>query len=222
MRTIGKRLQRLRKNRGWTQQLLAEKAKVAVTYVSRFENDEFKNPTTETIERFAKALDVTPVELQYGETLQMARDYLEFLKERPPQSSDAPAYIPNDIPEVGLAQAGRGHFFDDNGWPVNTWSRRHHRPADVTDPHAYILRVEGDSMEPFLRKGHCLICVTNRPPHHGDYVVVQLKSGEVMVKELSEADGRIILKSINPLHDPVVVEKSEIRAMHPVAWIKRK
>ncbi len=56
-RKRGMRLQRLRKNRGWTQQILAEKVGVSRVTVARIEIGNRK-PSLELLERLAKALKV--------------------------------------------------------------------------------------------------------------------------------------------------------------------
>jgi transcriptional regulator with XRE-family HTH domain len=48
-----------------SQEDLAKALGVEQNYVSRFENDKTKNPTIDTIERFADALEVHPSQILY-------------------------------------------------------------------------------------------------------------------------------------------------------------
>jgi transcriptional regulator with XRE-family HTH domain len=60
--TFGQRLARLRKERGWTQQELAERAGVIQALISDYERDKLRL-NAEIIVRFASALEVTTDEL---------------------------------------------------------------------------------------------------------------------------------------------------------------
>jgi transcriptional regulator with XRE-family HTH domain len=61
---FGKIVRKLRKARGWTQLELALEAKADVAYVSRIERG-LKNPSLETVLRFAK---VFGVKAKFGES----------------------------------------------------------------------------------------------------------------------------------------------------------
>lgn len=59
---LGKKIKELRKRKGFTQEKLAEYAKVETPSISNIENG--KNyPNHETLEKISKALDVKPYEL---------------------------------------------------------------------------------------------------------------------------------------------------------------
>src|SRR5262245_55382995 len=58
LNTTGKRVERLRKDRGWRQADLADVAKVRQNYISAIENDT-ATPSAETMTAIAKALDTT-------------------------------------------------------------------------------------------------------------------------------------------------------------------
>jgi transcriptional regulator with XRE-family HTH domain len=62
--TLGKKLRDLRREKGLTQQELAEKAGVDDTYISKIENDRLPySPSAETIRLIAKILDADALEL---------------------------------------------------------------------------------------------------------------------------------------------------------------
>lgn len=212
MKKLGFQIRNLRENKGLSQSELARNAGISNDYMNKIELSKVSNVGIEILEAIAQALGTSAAELIYEAEL----------NKRPPNAYDAPSYTPHDVPVVGLAKAGRGGFFDNLGHPPGDWPHKIHRPEDVTDPLAYAVTVDGDSMEPVLKKGHKVMVVTDKEAQNGDWVVVQLKSGEIMVKELTMKDGFVLLKSLNPLHEPVMVKKSEVRAIHPVVWIKRK
>lgn len=229
-KTVGERIRYYREKAGLSLDDLAKECGLTGGYLGRLERGEprYTNPTIDSIDAISKALGVTSVQLLYGGLFgdkqiiesQKLDDLLRKMV-RPAGATDAPRYIPNDIPIVGLAKAGRGGFFGDNGIPVDEWTKKIHRPADVDDPNAYAVTVDGDSMEPFIRKGDMLLCVTNMQPAQRDYVVVQTKDDEVMVKEYQHDGKSLLLKSINPLHDPIILDPKQVRALHKVVWIKR-
>lgn len=63
-------------------------------------------------------------------------------------------------------------------------------------------------------------------PNHcyenGDLVVVALKSDEVMIKKLRKSDDMLILQSINPAYEPLILASEGFRFIHKVCLIKPK
>jgi transcriptional regulator with XRE-family HTH domain len=61
-RTLGLNVRRYRKERGLSQEALADAVDLAVTYVGQIERG-LRNPTLDVVERLAKALNVKPLDL---------------------------------------------------------------------------------------------------------------------------------------------------------------
>ena len=61
-RLFGNNIRRYRKERGLTQEELADEVELAVTYVGQIERGQ-RNPTLDVVERFAKVLGVRPLDL---------------------------------------------------------------------------------------------------------------------------------------------------------------
>src|SRR5438046_280346 len=77
MSAFGKRLRKLRKDKGFTLRQLADLAGVDFTYLSKVENDRVPyTPAAETIRTLARALGVDPLEL-----LRIAKKLPEELKQ---------------------------------------------------------------------------------------------------------------------------------------------
>lgn len=220
--TIGQRFKSLRDSRGFTQSQISDKTGLSITYISKFENDDYENPRKSTIESMAKALGVHSSDILYDKNDLPQNIVIDNGKQRPPNAVDAPRFTPNDIPVVGLAKAGRGGFFGEDCLPVQDWSKKVHRPESITDPHAYAIIIEGDSMEPMASKGDMFLCETNKSPKNGDRVVVQKNDGEVMAKLFYDDGKHIVLKSMNQKYEPIVLARDEIRAVHVVRWVKYK
>jgi len=215
MKTLGEKIRYFRESKNLSQSGLARLSDLSNDYMNKIELDKVANVGLQKIESIATALGVSILDL-------IDSKVADSRYHRPPNAIDAPDYTPFDIPVVGLAKAGKGGFFGDDGLPISGQaSRMIHRPDDVKDQYAYAVQVDGDSMEPFIRKGHFLLCETDKEPKNGDYVVVHLHDGQVMVKEYKHDGVAIVLKSINPLHDPIVLAPQDVRAIHVVHWIKR-
>lgn len=72
---VGKRISLIRKNRGMTQEQLAEKAELSNIYISHIENSR-SIPSLETLMKICSALDITPDEVLLG-TKQDMENYLQ-------------------------------------------------------------------------------------------------------------------------------------------------
>lgn len=126
------------------------------------------------------------------------------------------------IPLLGLAKAGREGYFDSSGSPLglDSWDGIDF-PLQLKE-RVYALEVSGNSMEPAYRDGDKLIVSPDAEVRKGDRVVAKLSTGEVMVKELLRQSARQIeLKSLNPLHENIVMNASDVLWMARVIWVSQ-
>jgi phage repressor protein C with HTH and peptisase S24 domain len=122
------------------------------------------------------------------------------------------------IPLIGLAQAGSAGFFDDGGYPAGAGWDVVDLPS-TTDPNAYALAINGDSMEPVYRDGDAIIVSPAAPIRVGDRVVARDQNGAVMAKLLSKRTAsRIELTSLNPNYKPLAYPVTEIAWLHRIIW----
>ena len=91
----------------------------------------------------------------------------------------------------------------------------------------FALRVEGDSMvhtdrpEKSIYSGDYVIIDTSLAPLSGDIVAVTLVNGRQMVKQLILNPAQEIeLRSYNPIHPPIYINKADISAMYRVVYIQ--
>lgn len=121
-------------------------------------------------------------------TMIPAAQPLEFSGRMP-----ATAYF---VPVVGMAKMGDNGFFEEistvpgagDGF-IATYSQ---------DESAYALKVRGDSMSPAIRDGWFVVVEPKSSPTVGEYVLVKLKDGQRMVKELLyQRSDSIAVMSIN-------------------------
>lgn len=133
-------------------------------------------------------------------------------------NGESPALPQRHVPLIGLAQAGRGGFFDDAGFPAGVGWEEVAFP-DFKDEHAYALEVSGDSMEPFYREGDIVVVSPAADVRRGDRVVVKTVADEVMVKVLArKTANRVELKSFNPAYEDRVLKPEEILWMARIIW----
>jgi phage repressor protein C with HTH and peptisase S24 domain len=158
-------------------------------------------PTTESI---ARVLDAS------GASVEEFADLLTGKKGQPPRRKQ--------IPLIGFAQAGKGGFFDDSGFPAGgSWDEID--VPGVTDQNAYALEITGESMLPVYREGDLIIVSPNTSLRKGDRVVVKTRGGEVMAKILHRQTAKTIeLASFNPEHPPKTYEMNDIDWVARIIW----
>jgi len=158
-------------------------------------------PTTESI---ARVLDAS------GASVEEFSDLLSGRKGQPPRRKQ--------IPLLGLAQAGKGGFFDDSGFPVGSGWEEIDVPG-VTDSNAYALEITGDSMLPVYREGDVIIVSPSATIRKGDRVAVKTVDGQVMAKTMQRQTAKTVeLVSINPEHEPKTIDMKDIDWIARIIW----
>jgi phage repressor protein C with HTH and peptisase S24 domain len=158
-------------------------------------------PTTESIARVLEAS---------GASVEEFTDLLTGRKGQPPRRKQ--------IPLLGLAQAGKGGYFDDSGFPAGSGWEEIDVPG-VTDQNAYALEITGDSMLPVYREGDTIIVSPAATIRKGDRVVVKTVDGQVMAKIMQRQTAKTVeLVSINPEHEPKTIDMKDIDWMARIIW----
>jgi phage repressor protein C with HTH and peptisase S24 domain len=100
------------------------------------------------------------------------------------------------IPVVSSAQAGTATVYEDL---PSQWMKR--IPSDSSDPQAFGIEIEGDSMEPEYRHGQIAIVIPNSEWNSGDLVVANIKKDGVVLKLIHRQKGSAVrLTSYNPAY----------------------
>lgn len=99
---------------------------------------------------------------------------------------------------------------------------REHFPFSITDPGAFAMRIAGDAMQPLHTDGEIAVAYPDSAPRTGDRVIVRIHDdigGEVLFRILSGVGvgNQITLSSPNPVYLPIVLDRSQIQWMCPVA-----
>jgi phage repressor protein C with HTH and peptisase S24 domain len=158
-------------------------------------------PTTESIARVLNAS---------GASVEEFTDLLTGRRGQPPRRKQ--------IPLLGLAQAGKGGFFDDSGFPVGSGWEEIDVPG-VTDSNAYALEITGDSMLPVYREGDVIIVSPSATIRKGDRVAVKTVDGQVMAKTMQRQTAKTVeLVSINPEHEPKTIDMKDIDWIARIIW----
>ena len=199
---IWRALDTLAHTHGLTASGLARKAGLDPTSFNRSKritaNGRPRWPSTESL---AKVLTST------GTTLE---EFARILQRKKP--------LRTRIPLIGMAKAGDEGYFDDAGFPAGAGWDDVEVPG-IMDENAYALRIVGDSMEPVYREGDIIVVSPNSQTHVGDRVVVRLKSGEVLAKELRRrTPEEITLASLNPAHPERREPVSNVVWMARILW----
>ena len=122
------------------------------------------------------------------------------------------------IPLIGLAQAGTGGYFGDGGLPTGKGWDEIGFPA-INDENVYALEVSGDSMQPAYRDGTVIVVSPAAAIRRGDRVVVKLRDGEVMAKELKRRTAKSIeLRSLNPPHAERTLAADDVLWIARIMW----
>jgi phage repressor protein C with HTH and peptisase S24 domain len=122
------------------------------------------------------------------------------------------------IPVLGYAQAGEPGMFDERGRPAgDAWDEAAF--PEIDDPGAFGLEISGDSMAPSYRDGDVIIVSPNASVRRGDRVVVRLKTGAFMAKQLQRAGTkRVELVPFNPTHPKLSLAIGDIAWMARIVW----
>ena len=122
------------------------------------------------------------------------------------------------VPLLGLAQAGSGTHFDDNGFPTGKGWDEVALPA-ASDEHAYALEISGDQMKPAYRDGDVIVVSPGTPIRRGDRVVLKTIGGEVLVKELKRRTAKTLeLQSLNPAHADRALDAADVEWIARIVW----
>lgn len=124
------------------------------------------------------------------------------------------------IPRLLLsASAGPGAFADEEE-PIGAFgvTERWLREQGLDPRMLQAIRVAGDSMDPTLRDGdEILVDRTPRPPRDGIHVL--RVDGALLVKRLETGrPGKLVLKSDNPIYDPIELAPAEVEVIGRVVW----
>ncbi|TDR94022.1 S24 family peptidase [Enterovirga rhinocerotis] len=126
------------------------------------------------------------------------------------------------VPLLGMAQAGAGRLFSDDGVPAGGAGWEAVEFPDMGGEGSFAVEVQGDSMRPLYRDGDILIVSRLAAIRKGDRVVVRTRDGEVMAKELKRKTAKSLeLASLNPDHPGRTVPVTEVDWVARILWARQ-
>jgi repressor LexA len=116
---------------------------------------------------------------------------------------------PDRIPLLSKIPGGQPVAFTDGEYPVGFGEEFIDR-GDVTDPNAFALIVEGDSMSPRINSGDIVIISPNSDIVTRTVAAVALGDDRTLKTVLLLDNGKVLLKPENESYDPIIVDRSEV------------
>lgn len=200
MKSLAITLKLLRENRNMSMEELANKAGVSKGIIGEIERDKTKS-TLKTLDKIAKALELTIEEKNRLDNAFMGRKILPISNTRPLTEDD---FI--EMPVRAKASAGNGYI----NFEETLYTKLIRRGSFCQD--CYLIEVAGNSMEPLIADGAFVIV----DPHQTEYIankIYVVKIGEetfvkrIFIKKEAQV---MILKSINPDYDDVYIAGKEL------------
>lgn len=200
MDTLNITVKKLRESRNMSMEELANKAGISKGIIGEIERDKTKS-TLKTLDKIAKALELTTEEKNRLDNAFMGRKILPISNTRPLTEDD---FI--EMPVRAKASAGNGYI----NFEETLYTKLIRRGSFCQD--CYLIEVAGNSMEPLIADGAFVIV----DPHQTEYIankIYVVKIGEetfvkrILIKEEAQV---MILKSINPDYDDVYIAGKEL------------
>jgi len=219
---------------------LARRVGVTKGYIGQLIHGHSKPPPRARVEQLADALELTPEERHRlvdiavrerarPETLEKINQLdaaLAALSEGRKGEAAAPGSAPRvptspPIPIIGYVAAGETNIaFTDAGLPVGA-SLPGEEPIPRwpgVGPHAYALRVSGESMRPLCPPGTTIVVDPDRAPRGGEPAICQTTDGRGYFKIVRfESGGQVRLVSTNPdVPNDIVLRRADVRRLQKV------
>ena len=199
---IGQGVKELPEEHNWPQEKAARRLRITQSYYCDLESGKYIPVKPPTIDKLiAKISEVYNIK----ESILKERMGFGFAPirqlatHRIPILNEIPAGMLNDIGDYDFPP-GIAEDYVDN----------YLKDFTTADPSTYALRVAGDCMEPYLQKGDIVLLSKTKQWESGDTVAVSWDDeSKKELQRIYRKDNHIVLKSENPKHDPVVLEKND-------------
>lgn len=194
MSDLQERIAELMAVTGWTVGKISELAGVSSSAVTQWKDGPTKSISLEPAIRLERESGYSALWIANGKGEKLA-------KMPKPSAEDSAEYAGKTrklkrVPIVGTAKLGSDGFYEELSPVVGGGDGYMEMATD--DPNAYGLRVRGQSMFPAIRDGWYVVVEPNSNPTPGEYVLLKLKDGRKMVKELFlRRPGSVEVMSVN-------------------------
>lgn len=182
-------LKKLRLQKGWTQEKLAEIMNVGKSTISMYENGN-RTPDFETLEEIADIFNV---------------DLNRFSASNNTQQMASAGIM---VPVLGYVRAGIPIEAVEEILDYEEISRDMARQGEY-----FALSIKGDSMEPKFSEGDVVIVRRQETVENGEFAVVLVKGNDATVKKFYKNENGIKLLSTNPSYDPFFYTADEVNSL---------
>lgn len=207
---LGGRIKEARELVGWDQSTLARKAGVPQPTLSALEGRD--SDRSSYAEQLIRALPPDKVSYDWVRTGKGSKAPGTGLVEYagvPPAS--------RVVPVVGTARMGDQGYYEELS-PI-PGAGDGHIEIHTRDPNAYALRLRGDSMMPAIRDGWYVVIEPNAAPALGEYVLVKMRDGRKMIKELLyQRSDSVAVISVNG-GERITVMLEDLEGLHAVGAV---
>jgi phage repressor protein C with HTH and peptisase S24 domain len=232
MRHIGQMIKELRLRRGWTLRRLAQEVNKTPAYLSIIENKK-AHINMPLLGDIARALGVglsyflsDEVPTGEGHSLRTSGagesanilEELRVLVDKHTVSARPPGAAIRKIPVISYTAAGDPVSYE-SSYPVGFADEYVEVSSSLGDPHAFALRIKGDSMEPRFYDGDVVVVCPSWQVKENRPVVIKVNDDEVTCKVFSRAGESIILTSLNSKYPPRAYRQQDVVWVYPVVQV---
>ena len=203
MATFAERLKSLRREKGWSQQRLADELDLSKSSVNMYERGE-REPGFETMEAIADLFNVD-MNYLYGRTDIKIADPIVLA---PKKTTIPPGFQPMPemdwVPLVGRIACGTPITAEENVEQMVCVPSRWHS--------TFTLTCKGDSMEPRIHDGD-LVAIRSQPEvEQGEIAAVRIGE-EATLKHVYLHENFIELRPENPAFESIILTKEEMNTV---------
>lgn len=203
MATFAERLKSLRREKGWSQQRLADELDLSKSSVNMYERGE-REPGFETMEAIADLFNVD-MNYLYGRTDIKIADPIVLAPKKP---TIPPGFEPmpkmKKIPLIGSIACGEPITAEENVEQMVCVPSRWHS--------TFTLTCKGDSMEPRIHDGD-LVAIRSQPEvEQGEIAAVRI-GDEATLKHVYLHENFIELRPENPAFESIILTKEEMNTV---------
>lgn len=196
---LGEKIKHYREGRGWTLDHLSELSGVEKGTISALE-----------VRKSSRSIFASKLAAAFGLTLDQLLSDIDYLNS-PGAKAAAPTTTARKVWVIGRGEGGMpDRLWTDGDYPVGASDQYAEERTD--DAHAFIVKVNGDSMAPRYMPGEYVLIEPSIAPELEDDVLVRLANGKTLIKRLLSRRGGIRLGSYST---PEVLSFAE----HEITWM---
>lgn len=195
--SLSANIRRLRKDKGWSQDKLAEKLGYkSFTTIQKWESEKSEPP----LKKLKELADLFNIDID-----QLAGTDLTDSKSLP-NSENGINLGKYRIPIVATVAAGEPIYSEEN---IEGWIDYDKDPRG----HIFACRIKGDSMSPRIQDGDVIIVDEESDWEDGDIILATVNGNDGTCKRIRKYADSIALLSLNPAYDPMIFSAEQVQTL---------